>query len=135
MLIGELSKRCGLSRDTIRFYEKNRLITVARKERRFNNYKEYSEDTLQRLKSIKLIKGFGFTLNEVSELLNMIDANSATCDNVLFKFDDKLKRIDDKISELISIRNLLLKGQKSCQSTCCNPSIPEINCPVIIATF
>lgn len=135
MLIGELSKRSGLSRDTIRFYEKNRLIVVGRKERRFNNYKEYSEDTLQRLRSLKQIKGFGFTLIEAAELLNMIDANAATCDNVLNKFDDKLKRIDDKISELINIRNLLLKGQKSCQSNCCNPSIPEINCPVIIATF
>lgn len=135
MLIGELSKRCGLSRDTIRFYEKNRLIVVGRKERRYNNYKEYSEDTLQRLRSIKQIKGFGFTLNETAELLDMIDANSASCNNVLNKFDDKLKKIDDKIGELIGIRNLLLKGQKSCQTSCCSPSLPEVNCPVIIATY
>jgi DNA-binding transcriptional MerR regulator len=37
MLIGELSKQTGLSRDTIRFYEKQGLIAVGRKERRFNN--------------------------------------------------------------------------------------------------
>ena len=62
MLIGELSKQSGLSRDTIRFYEKQRLIEVGLKERRFNIYKEYSQDTLQRLLHIKRIKGFGFTL-------------------------------------------------------------------------
>lgn len=135
MLIGELSKRSGLSRDTIRFYEKNKLVAVGRKERRVNNYKEYSEATLQRLRSIKQIKGFGFTLNEVSELLDMIDAQSATCNHVLDKFEDKLRRIDEKITELIHIRNLLLKGQKSCQTTCCTPTLPEVNCPVIIATF
>ena len=53
MLIGELSKACGLSRDTIRFYEKHGLIAVGKRERRFNNYKEYSEETLKRLLSIK----------------------------------------------------------------------------------
>lgn len=134
MLIGELSKRSGLSRDTIRFYEKNRLIVVDRKERRVNNYKEYSEATLYRLRNIRQIKGFGFTLQEVSELLDMIDARVATCDNVLDKFEDKLKWIDQKITELMSIRNLLQKGQKSCQTTCCNPSIPQVNCQVIVAT-
>ena len=41
MLIGELSNRCSLSRDTIRFYEKQGLIRVSWEERRSNNYKEY----------------------------------------------------------------------------------------------
>lgn len=40
MLIGELSKQAGLRRDNNRFYEKQGLVTVGRKERRFNNYKE-----------------------------------------------------------------------------------------------
>ncbi len=82
MLIGELSSKTGLSRDTIRFYEKQGLISVARKERRFNNYEEYSEETLQRLLSVKVIKSFGFTLNEASDLLDMIEMNEATCNNV-----------------------------------------------------
>jgi len=132
MLIGELSKRCGLSRDTIRFYEKNRLITIGRKERRDNNYKEYSEDALHRLVTIKRIKGFGFTLNEVSELLDLIDVKKATCGNVLDLFEEKVKRIDEKIYELISIRTLLLNGFTSCQTNCCNQPDAEENCPVIL---
>lgn len=132
MLIGELSKRCGLSRDTIRFYEKNRLITIGRKERRYNNYKEYSEDTLQRLVTIKRIKGFGFTLNEVSELLELIDVKQATCDNVLDLFEEKVKKVDDKIHELISIRTLLLNGFTRCKNDCCTTSTSDDNCPVIV---
>jgi len=131
MLIGELSKRCGLSRDTIRFYESNRLITVGRKERRENNYKEYSEDTLQRLMTIKRIKGFGFTLNEVSELLELIDIKKASCDNVLEMFEEKVKRVDEKIYELISIRSLLLDGFTRCQNDCCT-TVSDENCPVIV---
>lgn len=133
MLIGELSKRSGLSRDTIRFYEKHGLITVGRKERRFNNYKEYSEDTLQRLQSVKLIKSFGFTLNEASDLLDLIDVNQATCNNVSDKIGEKVQLLDGKIKELINIRTMLLNGLKNCQGTSCNPSTPDDNCPIIVA--
>ena len=53
MLIGELSAKTGLTRDTIRFYEKEGLIKIARKQRRENNYKEYDETVLERLNLIK----------------------------------------------------------------------------------
>ena len=133
MLIGELSNRCGLSRDTIRFYEKHGLIAVGRKERRFNNYKEYSEETLQRLQSVKLIKSFGFTLNEASDLLDLIDVNQATCNNVSEKISDKVQMLDEKIKELINIRTLLLNGLKNCQGSSCTPTTLEENCPIIVA--
>jgi len=133
MLIGELSKRCGLSRDTIRFYEKHGLISVGRKERRMNNYKEYSEDTLQRLLSIRLIKSFGFTLNEASEVLEMIEVNEATCSNMSDKIEEKVALLDDKIRELIRIRSLLLDGLKTCKSSACNPLNPNDNCAMIVA--
>lgn len=132
MLIGELSKRCGLSRDTIRFYEKHGLIAVGRKERRFNNYKEYSEETLQRLMSIKLIKSLGFTLNEVSEVLDMIDVNEATCKNMSGKIEDKVKRIDEKIRELVNVRTMMLNGLKSCKGSSCNGFIPDEICPIVV---
>ncbi|KEQ30175.1 hypothetical protein N180_06505 [Pedobacter antarcticus 4BY] len=132
MLIGELSERCGLSKDTIRFYEKQGLITVDRKERRNNNYKEYSEETFQRLMSIKWIKNMGFTLTEVSDVLDMIDANEATCQNIADKIQDKVSRIDDKIKELLKVRSMLLNGLK----TCCSPTSTKIAnencCPIIV---
>jgi len=68
MLIGELSKRTGLSRDTIRFYEKQGLIKVGRRERRVNNYKEYSDGILRHLLLFNKIKSYGFTLNELPKL-------------------------------------------------------------------
>ena len=133
MLIGELSMRCGLSRDTIRFYEKHGLISVGRKERRFNNYKEYSEGTLQRILTIKLVKSFGFTLNEVSEVLDMIDVDEATCTNMSDKIEEKVKLLDGKIKELIHIRTQLLDGLKICRSSTCDPANPDSNCSMIIA--
>ena len=69
MLIGELSKRTGFSHDTIRFYEKKGLIETNKKDRRGNNYKEYTETVYNKLVLIKTVKELGFTLNEIDEFI------------------------------------------------------------------
>ncbi|MDM8172934.1 MerR family transcriptional regulator [Olivibacter sp. 47] len=132
MLIGELSLKTGLSKDTIRFYEKQGLIQVGRKQRRKNNYKEYSEDVLNRLQAIKRMKNFGFTLNEAATLLGMIDVNAATCDNVSDLIAKKVDLLDTKIHDMISLRNQLIVGVQKCQN-CCNPAQPEENCPILVS--
>jgi len=133
MLIGELSKVSGLSRDTIRFYEKKGLIEVGKKERRFNNYKEYSEETLSKLLSIKRLKSFGFTLNETAELLDMLEVNEATCKNVSYKIDEKITLIDQKIEELKTVRRQLVNGKSNCQDKTGALKTPNSTCPVFEA--
>lgn len=132
MLLGEIIKRTGLSKDTIRFYEKQGLIVIGKKERRDNNYKEYSEENLERILTIKRLKGFGFTLNEISEILLLIEANKATCDNVSDKIQEKIELIDAKMNELVNLKTLMLNKLKSCQ-TCCPTIQDDINCKIIIA--
>jgi MerR family transcriptional regulator, copper efflux regulator len=46
MLIGELSKQTGLSKDTIRFYEKLGLITASNHDMGTKSYKKYSLETI-----------------------------------------------------------------------------------------
>ena len=128
MLIGELSIKTGLSRDTIRFYEKQGLIALHAKERRENNYKEYSDHILNRLLTIKHIKGFGFTLNETSELLDMIETNTASCENVSRHIAEKISVIDQKIKELIILKKLM----SGILTNCCKPSSEMVNCPSLI---
>lgn len=135
MLIGELSKACEMSRDTIRFYEKNGLIAIGKKERRFNNYKEYSRETLQRLLSIKQLKSFGFTLNEIADLLDMLEVNEATCKNVTHKIDEKVLLINQKIKELKTVRKQLLDGKKNCQNETGALKSPDEICPFFAETM
>ena len=132
MLIGELSKESGLSRDTIRFYEKQGLIAVGKKERPFNEYKEYSAETLKRLFSIKRLKTFGFTLNEVAELLDMLDVEEASCANVAHKIDEKILLIDRKIRELKVVRKQLSQGRQYCQDETGALKTPDETCPALI---
>lgn len=132
MLIGQLVRETGLSKDTIRFYEKHGLIKVTRKERRDNNYKEYSTGILTKLLTIKRLKGFGFTLNEVADLLDMIEMNEASCKNVAHKINDKVTLLDEKIRELITIRTLLLNSVNKCADGC-NPEMSDDNCPILVS--
>lgn len=131
MLIGELSNKTGLSRDTIRFYEKQGLISIGRKERRENNYKEYSENTVHKLLTIKRIKSFGFTLNETEEFLTLLDRNAATCENVAEKMNEKLYKIDEKIKELQDLKASLSNDLTNCISTCCQSE--SNNCQMLNA--
>ena len=131
MLIGELSEKTGFSRDTIRYYEKEGLIAVGRKERRENNYKEYSAETLKRLLTIKIIKGFGFTLNETAEFLELLEANRATCDNVAEKALKKIELINTKIKELEELKTLVSMSIASCKTCCIDASISQ-NCDLLV---
>ena len=131
MLIGELSAKTGLSRDTIRFYERQGLIQVTSKQRRENNYKEYTEEVLNRLQTIIRMKNFGFTLNEAADLLDMIEENDATCNNVSDLIEKKVELLDTKIREMIALRNQLLAGVQKCND-CCTPGQPEENCPILV---
>ncbi len=129
MLIGELSKRTGFTRDAIRFYEKQGLITLKRRERRVNNYKEYSEVVLRRLLLFKKIKSYGFTLNEAAEIIALLDANLASCDVISKTASDKIMIIDKKIQELKALKSLLKSSIENCKSGCCKPQTTE-NCPL-----
>ncbi len=118
MLIGELSKLTGFSRHAIRFYEKQGVFKLERKDRLVNNYKDYPEEVLRKLLIVKKLKGFGFTLDESTDLLAMIEENMASCKDVAEKVDDKLKALDQKIAALQEIKNMLVNGVELCLNGC-----------------
>ena len=65
MLIRELEKETGLERATIRFYEKEGLITPSRSE---NSYRTYSAEDCQTLLKIKLLRQLGMSLEKIKQL-------------------------------------------------------------------
>jgi MerR family transcriptional regulator, copper efflux regulator len=65
--IGQVAKRTGVAVDTIRFYEKERLL--GKPPRSAGGYREYDQETVRVLRFILRAKHLGFTLSEVKELL------------------------------------------------------------------
>ncbi|MBU3742077.1 MAG: MerR family transcriptional regulator, partial [Candidatus Kapabacteria bacterium] len=71
MLINELAKRAGVSVHTIRFYERYGLVRGHRDPTiTSNNYLHYDEESVDRLELILDAKSAGFTLQEISEIID-----------------------------------------------------------------
>lgn len=119
MLIGELSRRTGFSHDTIRFYEKKGLIEVDKKQRRENNYKEYSDSVVDRLILIRTIKDLGFTLKEVDQFISAWSEEDASCEKLSVHLNEKIRMIDSKIEILNSFKARLNTSLSKCLNNTC----------------
>ncbi|MGF1683571.1 Zn(2+)-responsive transcriptional regulator [Photobacterium minamisatsumaniensis] len=112
-LIGQLAKRCEVSSDTLRFYEKNGLLVPA--GRSDSGYRLYSEDDLSRIKFIIRAKAVGLSLDEIRELLDIrLEASQHSCAEVKAITQAKLAEVDMKMAELQRIRDALKKINDAC---------------------
>ncbi|MEN9518617.1 MAG: hypothetical protein RLZZ381_1205 [Cyanobacteriota bacterium] len=100
MWISVLAERSGLSVDTIRFYEKKGLIDSALVRRQTNNYRDYSEKSLERLALIQQAKRLGFTLTEIQEWIQDFESDRLTIQEKQYILGRKLEEIDGRIGEL-----------------------------------
>lgn len=130
MLIGELSKRTGLSRDTIRFYEKKGLIEIPKKLRRHNNYKEYPENVFNRLLLITTVKELGFTLNEIETFFELWTEPDASCENLTATLEKKLKQVDNQMEKLLQFKKRISDSLEKCRNNDCEfeKNVPSCIC-------
>ena len=130
MLIGELVERSGLTKDTIRFYEKKGLIALDLKSRRENNYKEYPEQVLQKLMLIRKLKDLGFTLNEIDTFLELWRDEDASCENLKYTLENKIILVNEQIQKLLELKSKLTQSLGRCNNGDCEfeKTIPSCLC-------
>ncbi len=117
MLIGELSRRSGLSHDTLRYYVKLGLLAAGAPGAGSNAYRQYSEAALERLEQIALLKQCGFTLREIKALL-LADGEQNVCAALPDQLDAKLAALDARLAQLAAYRSVLQKTRAACHSEC-----------------
>jgi MerR family Zn(II)-responsive transcriptional regulator of zntA len=108
MLIGELAKTTGLSRDTIRFYEKLGLIESGDRRAGTRIYREYGADTLERLALIHQGKCLGFTLGEMKLLIEQSQGGELPTPEKIRVIEHKLEEIGEKMQQLHTMKTYLL---------------------------
>ncbi len=111
MLIGKLSQQINMSRDTIRFYEKMKLIQPLVRN---NGYKDYPEQTLQQLQLIQIAKNLGFTLAEIRQIIDLVNESEIPAEQFQEILQDKLGVIQEKIEQLQQMQAMLenlIKGE------------------------
>ncbi|MEB7569317.1 MerR family transcriptional regulator [Enterobacter mori] len=104
MRIGELCAKTGLSKETVRYYERQGLLEKIPQPNGSNNYKVYSAVDLQRLNMIKHAKMLGFTLAEISEVLAVWVGDEFTAEQKQASLRRKLQRLEEKEAALIELR-------------------------------
>lgn len=118
MLIGEIAKRTGFSKDTLRWYEKIGLIKLDRSDRRENNYRVYDQKALEQLLLVKTMKTFGFTLKEAKTFLELDEKKEVECGSMSEILNAKIKSIDEEIQRLSVLKEKITLAKTSCEGDC-----------------
>lgn len=125
LTIGELAGRCGVSRDTVRFYERERLMP--RPRRTAAGYRVYDAVDEQRLLFIRRAQSVGLTLEDIAELIRLHDEHSpAECRTVGERLAQRIAVLEAKIAELQAFRTQLRESLRRCETT------QTPSCPVVV---
>lgn len=109
MRIAELEQRTGVSRYTLRYYEKQGLIReVARAN---NNYREYPEQAVDRVAMVRQLKDLGFSLREIRDLLDAVRSDRINCLEGAALMAEKRARVNARIRELEAVSRMLQQEQ------------------------
>lgn len=97
MNIGELERRSGIGRHTLRYYEQLGLIVA---NRQANNYRNYTEQTVAELALIQTAQSGGFSLAEIGQILAAKRGNTIDCAQGAALVAGKMADIQTKIDTL-----------------------------------
>jgi DNA-binding transcriptional MerR regulator len=100
----ELSRLCGLSTDSLRHYERKGILNAGRSA---NGYREYPQQSVDRVRLVQHALSVGFTLDELARLLKIREKGGAPCKEVRALAATKLKDLDDQLRSLSLLRKEL----------------------------
>lgn len=126
LTIGPLSKLTRVNIETIRYYEREKLLPPL--PRSDGGYRLYGPEHLRRLVFIRRGRELGFSLDEIRGLLQMVNGGY-TCGEVQNLTLDHLASIRKKLTDLRRLERTL----KTIAAQCDGGTVP--NCPVIDALF
>ena len=116
MLIGELADKTGVAAGTIRFYEQAQVLTPP--ARSAAGYRVYAERALAELAFVKRAQRFGFSLDEIREILSLGRSGRLSCNRVTALCEAHLTEIDRRMQELQEFRKQLQQAHRKAKAGC-----------------
>ena len=127
--IGEVAARSRVSLDTLRYYERRRLLPRA--GRTEGGFRLFPLETIERVRFIKQAQELGFSLNEIGELLTT--GGEAECRRVRDLLRVKLTELDERLKTMRRFRRSLASHLDACErelkqhgAAACCPVVTEI---------
>ncbi len=116
MKISEFATCTGLSKDTIRYYEKMNLLFP----KVVNKHREYSEQDVEIIETILKLKQAGFTLQEIHLLFSwsrntdqtkqLSEEEIQNLERIQVAFQNKYEQMVQKEEQIKEIKNVLLQA-------------------------
>lgn len=106
----------GITRSAIKYYESKKLISKSGPRNPVNNYREFTDEDIDRLWGIKILQGMGFSVSEIYNMIN--DANTEFYTAIA----EKVKVLKDEVKE----KQSYLEFAKSIKLTGRVPTTSEI---------
>lgn len=123
MTIGQLASAGGVNVETIRYYQRENLLTTPK--RRFSSIRRYGDGELNRLLFIKRAQTIGFSLTEIALLFQL--AEGEHCAETQALAEKKLDVIKRKLADLHAIESALKKLISACRRGKCGCGCPIID--------
>jgi MerR family mercuric resistance operon transcriptional regulator len=125
--IGEVAALSGVSVDTVRFYERRKLLP--RPARSGGGFRLFTLEAVKRVKFIKQAQELGFSLDEIGELLTTDGAQE--CQRVRDLLRDKLTELDKRMQVMREFRRLLARHLAACEKAL-EERGGKARCPVLV---
>ncbi|MBC8129812.1 MAG: Cu(I)-responsive transcriptional regulator [Rhizobiaceae bacterium] len=122
MNIGEASRRSGLPPKTIRYYEEVGLVTPARAQ---NGYRDYRDRDVHMLRFLQRSRSLGFSIEEARRLLALYADDKRHSEDARSMAGRRMAEIDRKIEELKSLKRALAILAEQC------PGDDGPDCPIL----
>jgi MerR family transcriptional regulator, mercuric resistance operon regulatory protein len=120
--IGALAEAAGVNVETIRFYQRKRLIPEPKRPP--GSVRRYGEAQLSRVRFIKSAQRLGFSLGEIAELLKVEDGTH--CAEARQLAELRLRDVREKIADLRRIESVLGTLVRRCRS-----ARGSVKCPLV----
>src|SRR5215467_4642757 len=116
MTIGSLGARAGCTVPTIRYYEEIGLLPKA--NRRAGGHRFYGEADLKRLTFIRRCREFGFSIEQIRELVSLAGSSQRDCTAARDLAEVHLGEVRKKLKELRALERSLKAFVDDCTAKC-----------------
>lgn len=114
MQIGELAQQAGVTVQTVRFYERRKLLPEP--IRKQSGYRQYGENELKQLRFIRQAKSLGFSLDEIREIIRSRGRGECPCTDVIAMAERHLHEVSEQIEKLEKFKEELGRSIKHWKS-------------------
>jgi DNA-binding transcriptional MerR regulator len=115
MLIGELAQRCGLTTQSIRFYEREGLIAP----QRAGKFRVYAPADIRKVETVVALRKMGVPIVRVREIMDVMsrpacpERDRQLTELLAFHLDELKRREDEIRQEIAATADALGKLEKS----------------------